>query len=349
MSERETLEESKPERPKIDARELKRGAYLRQRQKEMFCLRIKTPRGMLNPEQLAKLAELAMTYGQGVVHLTARQGMEIPWVHQDNIGLVKDDLEKSGLGISASGARVRTVVCCPGTRWCPWACIDALNLAEQIEKEFYGKEEFDLSLASIASAHPPSANTVGEVPLQEKEIERLGISPEIIEAWTRNVVALPHKFRMSVSGCSNSCARAQENDIGFCGQVKPDWVKEKCNLCRACEGACPTEAIKVHPRKRVVSLDESKCIYCGLCILNCPNGAWQAKLIGLAMYAGGKWGRFPQLGKRIANFLNEKQALHAIRKTIEFYIKEAKRGERLANLLNRIGIDRLRQEIMEVA
>ena len=64
------------------------------------------------------------------------------------------------------------------------------------------------------------------------------------------------------------------------------------------------------------------------------------------MYVGGKWGRFPQFGKKIANFLDEKQALIAIKKVLEFYVKEAKKGERLANLLNRIGIEKLRKEII---
>ena len=58
--------------------------------------------------------------------------------------MVKEELEKVGLGVSVSGPRVRQVVSCPGIGWCPWAWIDTKNFAEQIEKEFYGKEEIEI-------------------------------------------------------------------------------------------------------------------------------------------------------------------------------------------------------------
>ncbi|MGE4357095.1 MAG: 4Fe-4S binding protein [Candidatus Omnitrophota bacterium] len=323
--------EEKIENCKVSPQELKRWAYLRQRQKEFFCLRIKSSLGMLNSEQLIKLADVARNYGQGIVHLTPRQGIEIPYVHENNLLSVREELEKVGLGISANGPRVRTVVSCPGTRWCPWAWVDTLNLAEQIEKEFYGKEEIEISSWDY--------DTV-------KDLEIPEINRELLETRLKNKISLPHKFRISISGCTNSCARAQENEVGFCGQVMPEWNKDKCSFCRICEGICPTDAIKIHPRKKEVELENSKCVYCGLCILNCPQGAWYAKLVGLAMYVGGKWGRFPQFGKKIANFLDEKQVLIAIKKVLEFYVKEAKKGERLANLLNRVGLDRIRQEVI---
>ncbi|MCM8784011.1 MAG: 4Fe-4S binding protein [Candidatus Omnitrophica bacterium] len=325
------MEGEKLESFRISPVELKQWAYLRQRQKDFFCLRIKNSLGMLSSEQLAKLSELAKNYGQGFVHLTPRQGIEIPYVHRDNLLLVKEELEKVNLSISVSGSRVRAVVSCPGNRWCPWAWVDTLNLAEQIEREFYGKEEIEIF----------SWDAEAEKGLTIPEINR-----EVLETRIKNKISLPHKFRISISGCTNSCARAQENEIGFCGQVMPEWHKEKCNFCRTCEGICPTDAIKIHPRKKEIELEESKCVYCGLCILNCPQSAWQIKLFGLAMYVGGKWGRFPQLGRKIANFLDEKQALNAIKKTLNFYVKEAKKGERLANILNRVGIEKLRQEII---
>jgi dissimilatory sulfite reductase (desulfoviridin) alpha/beta subunit len=304
MSEDKTIEQAKTEQPKIDFKELKKGGYLKQKQKDVFCLRIKAPMGMLNAEQLAKFAELTQTYGQGRVHLTVRQGVELPWIHYDNLGRVTEELKQVGLTMGACGPRIRVVVSCPGAKWCAQGWIDSLTFAETIDREFYGKAEYD---------------------------------------------NLPHKFKMSVSGCMNSCAKPQENDVGFQGQVEPQLTKEKCIDCNICERICPTEVIKVHPKKKTISFDESKCIFCGLCILNCPGNAWQAKRTGLAMFAGGKWGKFPQLGKKLANFMTEKQAIYAIRKTLEFYMKEAKKGERLANVLNRVGMDRLRQEISEVA
>ncbi len=294
----EELEKKEEER--INFNELEKEGFIKQRQEGLFSVRVRPNSGMFNPEQLTKIAELAKLYGEGLAHLTVRQEVEVPGIKHKDINLFREGLVSSGLSVSKGGFSVRAVVSCPGVKWCARSWIDSVAVAEAIDKEFYGKEQF----AKLAS-----------------------------------------KFETGVSGCMNSCGRSQENDVGFYGQVEPEYIREKCIRCGVCERICPTEAIKLHPRKKTVSLDESKCIFCGLCILNCDNSAWQAKRTGLAMCAGGKWGRFPQLGKKIANFLSDKQAIYAVAKTLEFYAREAKKGERLANVLNRMGVEKLRQEI----
>lgn len=290
----------KKEEEKIDFGELEKEGFVKQRQAGLFSVRIRSNSGMFNSEQLTKIAELAKLYGEGSVHFTVRQEIEVPGIRHESINLFKESLVSLGLSASKGGSSVRTVVSCPGIKWCARGWIDSVAVSGEIDKEFYGKEQF---------------------------------------------AKLANKFEVGVSGCMNSCGRSQENDVGFYGQVEPEYIREKCLRCGVCERICPTEAIKLHPRKKTVSLDESKCIFCGLCILNCNNVAWQVKRTGLAMCAGGKWGRFPQLGKKIANFLSDKQAIYAVAKALEFYIKEAKKGERLANVLNRMGVEKLRQEI----
>jgi formate hydrogenlyase subunit 6/NADH:ubiquinone oxidoreductase subunit I len=58
-----------------------------------------------------------------------------------------------------------------------------------------------------------------------------------------------------------------------------------CTGCMACERACPIEVIKIstdkdpaNPKQRVITqfdIDESKCMFCGLCTEPCPTGAIQ--------------------------------------------------------------------------
>lgn len=43
----------------------------------------------MSAEQLAKVAEVAEKYGEGYVHLTSRQGVEIPFIKLDQIEEVK--------------------------------------------------------------------------------------------------------------------------------------------------------------------------------------------------------------------------------------------------------------------
>lgn len=50
---------------------------------------------------------------------------------------------------------------------------------------------------------------------------------------------------------------------------------EKCTGCKLCAKICPAlEVLKFDTKaKKLVSIDISRCIVCGNCVYNCPNGA----------------------------------------------------------------------------
>ena len=54
----------------VDYATLKKGGFMRQKQKNNFSLRLRTVGGHMSAEQLAKVAEVAEKYGEGYVHLT---------------------------------------------------------------------------------------------------------------------------------------------------------------------------------------------------------------------------------------------------------------------------------------
>ena len=58
---------------------------MRQKQKNNFSLRLRVVGGNLTAKQLAKIAEVAEKFGDGHVHLTSRQSVEIPFVKLDQI------------------------------------------------------------------------------------------------------------------------------------------------------------------------------------------------------------------------------------------------------------------------
>ena len=70
----------------IDYKELKKGGFMRQKQKDIFSMRLKSVGGHFTAEQLNTISQVATKYGQGYIHLTSRQGIEIPFnqivVHQ---------------------------------------------------------------------------------------------------------------------------------------------------------------------------------------------------------------------------------------------------------------------------
>ena len=70
---------------KVDYATLKKGGFMRQKQKNNFSLRLACVGGTLTAENLKKIAEVAEKYGDGYVHLTSRQGVEIPFIKLDDI------------------------------------------------------------------------------------------------------------------------------------------------------------------------------------------------------------------------------------------------------------------------
>ena len=61
----------------VDYATLKKGGFMRQKQKNNFSLRLRVVGGNLTAKQLATIAEVSDKYGEGYVHLTSRQSVEI--------------------------------------------------------------------------------------------------------------------------------------------------------------------------------------------------------------------------------------------------------------------------------
>lgn len=47
--------------------------------------------------------------------------------------------------------------------------------------------------------------------------------------------------------------------------------KDKCNACKSCEDACPSQAITIPEAHAVVKAED--CIDCNACADACPSGA----------------------------------------------------------------------------
>jgi len=154
----------------------------------------------------------------------------------------------------------------------------------------------------------------------------------------------PHKFKIGVSGCPNSCSKPIENDVGVMGGVLPCWNKEACISCRLCVTICPVKAIE--KRDLAFRLDADKCIYCGLCIKNCPTSAWTAKKTGYTLFLGGTMGRRPRLGTRAKVLIETKaELLKHIERAFKFYLAHGNKKERFGHTLDRVGLDKALTEI----
>lgn len=70
-------------------KELKSGGLMKQKEKDIFSLRLRIIGGFVKSEQLIKLSEIANKFGEGYIHLTTRQGIEIPNVNIKDFETVK--------------------------------------------------------------------------------------------------------------------------------------------------------------------------------------------------------------------------------------------------------------------
>lgn len=125
---------------KIDYAALKKGGFMKQIQKGYGSLRLQVIGGNLTAENIKTIAEVAEKYGHGYVHMTSRQGVEIPFIKAEELEEVKAELAKGGVKPGVCGPRVRTVTACQGKEICPSGCIDTYTLAKELDARYFGRE-----------------------------------------------------------------------------------------------------------------------------------------------------------------------------------------------------------------
>lgn len=201
---------------------LKKGGFMRQKQKNNFSLRLRVVGGNYTAGQLAKIAEVAEKYGDGYVHLTSRQGVEIPFIKLEQIEEVKAALEQGNVVPGVCGPRVRTITACQGSAVCPSGCIDTYALARELDQRYFGRElphKFKFGVTGCQN------NCL------KAEENDVGIKGGIHVEWLENSCI---QCGVCVKACRSN-AITLEN-----GKIEID--RNKCNFCGRCTKACPASA-----------------------------------------------------------------------------------------------------------
>lgn len=280
----------------LELASLKKSGIIPQKQKGLFVMRLHVVGGDLKAVQLQKVADVALRYGGGEVHLSTRQGIEIHNVRHEDLQRAESELASAGVQMGACGPRVRIIVACPGSATCRWGLVDTKEIARDLDGNWFSRET-------------------------------------------------PHKFKMSVTGCPNNCAKATENDLGIMGGVLPQWRGEACTRCDLCLHSCPMSAIVREGDG--YGLKRDACILCGVCIAVCPSSSWAAAKIGYTLFAGGSMGKRPRLGTRVRDLIGSKQELYAmIERAVRCYRGRGKPRERFGHMMDRIGADKVKDEIL---
>lgn len=153
-------------------------------------------------------------------------------------------------------------------------------------------------------------------------------------------VKLPHKFKIAVGGCPNSCVKPSLNDVGIVGQRVPVLDADICKGCKTCqvEKVCPVHAAQVKDGKVVI--DENACLNCGRCVGKCPFHATDRYTTGYRVYLGGRWGKSYAHGQPMEKlFTSEEEVLSTVEKIILFFRDQGITGERLSDTVARIGFE----------
>ena len=160
-------------------------------------------------------------------------------------------------------------------------------------------------------------------------------------------VKLPHKFKIGVGGCPNSCMKPSLNDFGVEGHRVPEYDEDKCRACTVCQidVSCPSKAVSRGEDGKPV-IDKEACKTCGVCSGKCPFKAFNPDTeVQYQLYVGGTWGKTTRMGTKLSRLVKEEEILPIMEKTMLWFKDNAYQKERLGKAIDRIGVDKLEEAL----
>ncbi|MDO4523653.1 MAG: sulfite reductase subunit C, partial [Eubacteriales bacterium] len=130
----------------VNTKKLKKNAFRVTKVRGEAASRVRVPGGRMDAKYLSMIQEIADTYGNGTVHLTIRQGFEIPGIPYEKMDEVNEKLqpiiegmginqEEPGKGYTSSGTR--NIMACVGNSICPYGNYDTTAFARKMEKTIF--------------------------------------------------------------------------------------------------------------------------------------------------------------------------------------------------------------------
>jgi dissimilatory sulfite reductase (desulfoviridin) alpha/beta subunit len=210
-----------------------------------------------------------------------------------------------------------------------------------------GRQELDKVGIKMGACGPRVRVVVacpGEATCRWGIVDTKDISRELDAKYFRQDT--PHKFKISVTGCPHNCAKATENDVGIMGGLLPTWVSEACIDCNLCVNVCPVQAIYKEDDKYL--LDRKRCILCNICTSACPTSTWIMSEQGYTVFIGGTMGKVPRLGTRLKDLVADKEEVHKlVVGALQYYRKHGRKKERFGHMIDRIGVEKVKKEILD--
>lgn len=298
----------------INTRRIIKNAYRVTKNRGITALRVRVPGGSMDVKHLDIIRAVAEKFGDGTVHITTRQGFEIPGIPMDKIAEVNKAIApllagmESDIGVDVAdpeggypAAGTRNVSACIGNRVCPYSNYDTLDLARKIERLIYPN---DLHV------------------------------------------------KIAVTGCPNDCIKAHMQDIGVIGMVLPVYDAGRCIGCEACLKNClevSSGALSLVNYK--VKRDHRRCLGCGECILKCPTSAWTRGEKYYRMVIMGRTGKKnPRIARTFMEWAGEEAVMKVIGNTYGYIGRHIDRSlpkEHVGYIVDRTGLQVFSQEVLQ--
>ena len=216
----------------INTKKLKKNAFRVSKVRGITASRIRVPGGYLKAELLEKIQEISQKYGNGIIHITTRQGFEIEGIHYEDMDKVNELLQPiievleinqtiPGTGYSASGTR--NVSECIGNNVCPFANYNTSEFAQKIDKAIFPNDlHFKVGLTGCS-------NDCGKARMHDFGI--IGMTEPQYD---------PDRC-VNCQACVKGCKSLSVNALSV-ENYKIVRNTEKCIGCGVCITKCPTRA-----------------------------------------------------------------------------------------------------------
>lgn len=284
----------------------------------------------VNPKRQKELRTLGFVLQNDKEHFSVKFLSKAGSFTVNELRNIADIAEKYGRGYVNENVRLQIEV--------PWI------KDEDVEKVIEEAERAGLKHGGGREKIKISATCKGTM-CSHGNIDTKKICSELEEKYS-DIKDIPCKFKIGAVGCANNCGKANINDIGIMGRSFPAFDIEKCVGCGLCIKVCKENALKLVDKKIV--FNEELCVSCGDCIRVCKFKSAYEKQNGVDILVGGRFGRKIRIGDSLGRIFNQDEVVSVVDVILEYYIKNADKGERMSSLVDRIGKEKFTYDVLDI-
>lgn len=295
----------------VNRKKVTKNAYRITKTRGKTALRIRVPGGSLEAKYFSLIQSIAQEYGDGTVHITTRQGFEVPFIDFDKIPeinkKIKPLIESLGLDVVVTddgypAAGTRNISACVGDKVCPFANDNTTRIAKRIEKTCY-PNDFHFKIAVTGCPND----------CIKAHMQDFGIICTTEPQYDLNRC-------ISCEACVKNCKKKVTGALTMNGfNVERDT--EKCIGCGECIIKCPTGA-----------WTRSNTPYYRMVIM-------------------GRTGkRNPRIAMPFMKWASEDVIIDVIKKTYDFVERHIDRSlakEHIGYIVDRVGYQTFKEEVLE--